>query len=99
MTIVRKSRSILVHRDSLSSVSSSSFLQIVLVFLITLVVLIFIITFIVFIHTEQLVLPLFARLAAVLSGVTASFLRKRNFVVVETESDGGVSMIEVSDCR
>jgi hypothetical protein len=51
---------------------------------------------IVIIETEQLVLPLFARLTAVLSGLTTSFFRKGDLVMMETEGDGSMSMKIVS---
>jgi hypothetical protein len=47
---------------------------------------------IIFIKVEQLVLPLFAGLASVISGVTAGFFGKSNFVMVEAESDSGVAI-------
>ena len=52
--------------------------------------------FVVFVEIEQLVLPLFASLATVLSGVATSFLCKSNFVVVETEGHRGVPVKGVS---
>ena len=55
------------------------------------------IVFIIFIiNVEQLQLPLRARLAAVLSGLTASFFGKGNFVMVEAEGYSGVPSRDVS---
>jgi hypothetical protein len=42
------------------------------------------------------VFPLCTRFGAVLSGITASFFRKGNFVVVETEGDSGVPIKDIS---
>lgn len=55
--------------------------------------------FIIFVEGEQLVLPLFARLIAVLSGVATSFFRKGKFIMVEAEGDGGVPVEHISECQ
>lgn len=83
MIVQREIATISVHQSSACSKTSSSFSQIFLV-------LAFIVFIILIIDFEQLVLPLLTRLAAVLSGETASFLRKGHFVVMESEGDGGV---------
>jgi len=65
------------------------------IFLVFIILVVFLfVVLIISINVEQIVLPRFARLATVLSGVTAGFLRKSDFVVVEAEGDGGMPVIK-----